>query len=148
MLSDHFVFAVVQFRIGCLKRPSDFSVCRSLARVDLRTCGMSVHDDFQSRRDLNRVRNIGSGFSLCGCLSFYGCEPQHQDEANQSGRSGEGWNEFFHRDHCSPSEMYSAKNNNSWRALRENPPSSSSVSFPSSTCTESSPAFSSRHTMI
>jgi len=75
MLSDHFVFAVVQFRIGRLERPSEFAVCRSRARVDLRTSGMSVHNDLQSRRDLNRVRNIGRGFSLCGCLSFYGCEP-------------------------------------------------------------------------
>jgi len=75
MLSDHFVFAVVQFRIGRLERPSEFAVCCSLARVDLRTSGMSVHDDFQPSRDLNRVRNIGRGFSLCGCLSCCGCKP-------------------------------------------------------------------------
>ena len=45
MLSDHFIFAVVQVGVGSLERPSEFAVRRGLAGIDLRAGGVRVDDN-------------------------------------------------------------------------------------------------------
>ena len=61
MMSDHFVFAVVQVGIGSFEGPTEFAIRRGLAGIDLRAGRVSVDDDVQSGWHLNCIRNVGRG---------------------------------------------------------------------------------------
>src|SRR5271156_668783 len=64
MLSNHFIFAIVQFGIRSLQRPTIFSVRPSLAGIDLTPRGMGVHRNLQARRRLDRIRDVRSRLIL------------------------------------------------------------------------------------
>jgi putative lipase involved disintegration of autophagic bodies len=73
MLADHFVFAIVKFRLGRLKRPTELAVCGGLTGIDLRPRGMRVQDNFFACGCVDAVRNVGwnlvcrsiSGLRIC-----------------------------------------------------------------------------------
>src|SRR5271170_1561177 len=58
VLSDHFVFSIMQLRVGSLERPTELAIDRGLAGIDLRTSRMREQHNFFAGGRLNRIRNV------------------------------------------------------------------------------------------
>ena len=62
MLSDHFVFSIVKFRLRRFERPTELAVRRGLAGVDLRSSRVREQNNFFARGRLNRVGHVRRNF--------------------------------------------------------------------------------------
>ena len=59
VVSDYFIFPVMQLGVGSLEYPIELAIRASLAGIDLRPGRVRVEDNFFARRNLNRIRNVG-----------------------------------------------------------------------------------------
>ena len=87
VLSDYFVFSVMQLRAGCLKRPAELAI-RRLTDIDLRSGRMREQHNFFARRRLNRIRNVGPNLFLGRIRSLCRCSRgSKHDDAESNDRS-------------------------------------------------------------
>lgn len=106
VLSDDFVFAIVQFCVGPFERPIELAVGVGLAGVNLRSLGMDEQNGLQSAGNGDRIGNVGRGFVLRSVLIFIfvlGLDAWG-DEGESEERDG-GEQKSSHGEDCSAGEF-------------------------------------------